>query len=724
MTNTYKLDDPGLSYDYGDDFSYESWPTDSRVTLVNVPWNNDYRDVVEFANRAALNAYIDSLETSGILIENMSYVKPNMPVAIPTPFNVANRFNYLRVSNPIHVTGDVVKDYYYFITDVRMVNFNTTEITVQLDVWATWSFDTVFGNCYIERGHIGIANSQGFVNYGRDYLTIPEGLDVGGEYQVIAKANKAIMSPESPSTLEEDIFNILVVATIDLEQPPGTVNSPNFATAQGGSFAGMPSGANQYLWKSATALQVWLTANSGNPWITQSIISITIIPPFKELGGIALDWPTDDGPTRMPAVKWSPRAYTMLTNWRDNADIKNNIPVRYQHLYKFWTYPYMVVELTTFTGSPILLKPESWNDADATVIERINPVPPDQRMSFSPYRYNAAPASAPNDMYVGSPASGSPALGDDGGDYIDIATYIANFPSLMIVNNAGIAYLAANAHGIAFQHQSADWSQQRALKSNQVSYDQATGAIGTSKELTGIGVGADYAQQSIQQNLMAASMGLAGAGNVGGSMSGGPAGLAAGAGAAALGALTAGMQSAALSQSTDVRSNAANQSNNASNRQAGMVRDTNKSLADFSARGDYENTIAGVNARVQDAKLIQPTTSGQVGGDALNFLNNNVMLSARFKMIDQSAIRTVGEYWLRYGYAVRKFSRLPGNLQVMTKFTYWKLQETYILAAPMPEPYKQVIRGIMEKGVTVWGNPADIGNVDIADNAPLDGITL
>jgi len=38
--------------------------------------------------------------------------------------------------------------------------------------------------------------------------------------------------------------------------------------------------------------------------------------------------------------------------------------------------------------------------------------------------------------------------------------------------------------------------------------------------------------------------------------------------------------------------------------------------------------------------------------------------------------------------------------------------------------FKQAIRGIFEKGVTVWANPADIGTIDIGDNAPLEGVIL
>lgn len=44
------------------------------------------------------------------------------------------------------------------------------------------------------------------------------------------------------------------------------------------------------------------------------------------------------------------------------------------------------------------------------------------------------------------------------------------------------------------------------------------------------------------------------------------------------------------------------------------MRDTNRDYADFAARGDYANQIGAINAKVQDATLIQPTTSGQVMG--------------------------------------------------------------------------------------------------------------
>jgi hypothetical protein len=723
------ITDPAGTYDFGQDFNYAVWTPNTVVTMCNVPWNNDYRDIVQFPTDTGttLDQYIDTAETTGIHIPQMSYLKPNNPIRVEVPFNVANRYNYLRAKNPLQPIpgGDTPQNFYYFVTDVRYLTPGTTEIVLQLDVWTTYGPFGQFGRCYIERGHIGIANSNAFNNYGRDYLTVPEGLDVGSEMQVVTVSNEAIMSTTAPD--QTDTYNILVVSTVDLSADPGTVAAPQLRSATGGMFAGMPSGATQYLWPSISSFETWLTAMSASPWVTQGIISITIIPPISRYGIIG--WASNNAPTPVPSYVWLPRSYAMLPNWRNNAAFTNYIPSRYQGLRKLFTFPYMSIEITTFTGTPLMVKPESWADPDAMMVERINPAPPDQRVAISPYKYNALPSATGGGVYVGSPAVGYPAQGDDYGEYIDFATYIHNFPTLAIVNNGAIAYLAANKNSIAFQYQSADWSQQRALGSNQTSYDQASSGMNLANQLTGIGVNQDMASTNIA-NTLAQNRALLGmAGDVAGGLAGGNGnalpivggvgGLtsAIGRGVGAMMDIDASTKQQAVRQGAALGGNAAQQQNMA------YMRDTNKSLADWSARGDYSTAIAGINAKVRDAALIQPTTSGQVGGDAFNFINNNVMVSARWKMLDPAAMSVVCEYWLRYGYAVRRFAMM-GQLKVMSKFTYWKLTETYFKSATMPESFKQIIRGIFEKGVTVWSNPDYIGVTDTADNVPLGGITL
>lgn len=738
----YITDQANNPYDFGQDFNYAVWTENTVVTLTNVPWNNDYRDVCNFPSDIgqSLDQYIDSHETANISIPNVSYIKFNVPIRVNIPFNKAFRFNYLRVQNPAQpIPGsDLLKSYYYFILDVKYIAPNATEITIQLDIFQSFRNDFTLGNCYIERGHIGIANQNSFDNYGRDYLTIPEGLDIGGEYVQIAHRTDEIMDTATA--------DILMVTTVSITATTGDVNNPILITARGDQVQGIPSGANYYVFENTTDLKAFLASFSDKPWITQGIISLTMIPDLSRYGFSknTIFIPSDSSITvKHIGYKGSHIGggkYTdMFPDWRNSSIIRNAINPRYANLLKFFTYPYMVIEATTWGATPIIIKPESWNDGNARMTEKIALTPPNQKVVIYPNRYNAVNNS--DIETVVTPAGDGDTTGtepahtdyyDDGGDYLDMATQISNFPALAIVNNMAIGYMASNAHGIAFQTTSADWTQQRALNSNQTSYDQTNKGIQASKNINALqnaGIGAQAANQNllIANNLLATSTG---------SMISGVAGIDSKSGAAALGAginavtglvvnsITSGNQQDTNTQAANITQQVSKGSNTGQNNQNTYVNDTNKTLADWSARGDYANTIGAINAKVQDIKLTQPSTSGQVGGEAFNLIHKAAEISLRWKLISNAEIRSVGEYWLRYGYAIRQFGRVPNNFMVMSKFTYWKLLETYIVSSSMPEGFKQIIRGIFEKGVTVWANPDYIGNIDLADNDPIEGVIL
>jgi hypothetical protein len=710
-----QIKDPPLTYDFGLDFNYAVWTPGTTVTLCNVPWNNDYRDIVKFANRSALNSYISGLSGASINLGGMSYVKQGQPIRINVPFNNAYKYNYLRASNPVQpIPGsDTTRDYYYFITDVRYLAPNTTEIIVQLDVWQTFGYDIQFGNCYVERGHIGIANEAQFTNYGRDYLTVPEGLDLGSELQIIKEIKEYIITVGSVGGVTDWMPNVVVASTVDLFADPGTIDSPKLVTAKGGVFQGVPSGASIYAFETGSSFRTWLTANQNKPWVTQGIISATLVPNIERYWGSGgITWPASGTPVEVPSTSANTKGRDMDTNWRSR--LTANLPARYQHLKKFLTSPYSILELTMLTGNPVVIKPELWNDADAPVVEHCSIIPPGQKITVYPQYYNTN-KSGPTEF----------------GETFDHATHVGAFITLAVVNNGSIAYLAQNRNSIAYQRESSDWTQQRALGSNQAQYDVQTQGIETSRNLNAVAQIANSGQTAIANQLASnqaqtnlVGSGLAGA--AGGAVLG-PAGMAGGAivGTAngIVGAIQTGHQIAANDQSSAMRNSTMGAQNAIETRQQGFARDTNKNLADWAARGDYANSIAGVNAKVRDAAMISPSVSGQMGGETINMQSLNFAIVLRFKMPDMATIRSIGEYWLRYGYMVHKFMKPPTTLMAMAKFTYWKMSETYIIAAPMPETYKQTIRGIFEKGVTVWASPADIGNIDIADNAVVPGLS-
>lgn len=732
--SSFLTDPANTNYDFGQGFNYAVWTEGSVVTLTNVPWNNDYRDICQFpdASGRTLDEYIDSNVSTNDTVHDISYIKFNVPVRINVPFNKAFMYNYLRVQNPLQpIPGtDILKSYYYFILDVKYVSPNTTELTIQLDVFQSFRSDFTFGNSYIERGHIGIANEKAFDNYGRDYLTVPEGLDIGGEYLQVAKRKDVIMDAAAAN------YSVLVVSTVNLEVDPGTKDDPDMHSAVGDMTQGIPSGANIYIFPDYSDFNTLMFNYSAYPWVTQGIVSITVIPNVARYGYVLEVASTQKGVTFYKLAGLSTLVgkgkYTNLfVNWRNSAEIINTIPARYRILKKLFTYPYMVIEMTTWGATPIILKPESWTDPDARISEKVSLLPPNQRIVIYPNRYNAKPGSEIESRIW---ENNKTDYFDDGGDYLDLVTQITNFPSIAIVNNMAISYLASNAHSIAFQNSSADWSQQRALRGNEVSYDQTSKGIQASKNINDL-QNAGVAGQAANQNLLLANnQAVTGIGGVIAStgqaalgITNGTLGLGGIAGAVAnqvIGAITTGNQQESNTRAANITQTVSKGSNRGQNNQISYVNDTNKNLADWAARGDYENTIAGINAKVQDARLTQPSTSGQMGGEAFNLVNKASEVSLRWKLIDNAAIRNVGEYWLRYGYAVRQFSTIPSNFMVMTKFTYWKLLETYINSASMPEGFKQIIRGIFEKGVTVWADPSYIGNTDLADNVPIGGITL
>lgn len=719
-------------------FNHAVWTANTELTMFNVPWNNDYRDVVKFDTRAALDAYLNAIPDKDIITTAATYAKVSEPIKINQPLEVVQNFNYIRAKNgakPVPGAGQE-RTFYYFILDVRYVTPSTTEIVVQLDVFQSFIYDMEFGNSYVDRGHIGIANSKAFDNAGRDYLTIPEGLDIGSEYVNVAYKNNPIMRT-AQSTSQSDDYRILIVTTIDLFSDYGDINTPRLSSATGQMIQGLPSGANVYTMLPG-AFPLLMTFLKDRPWIAQGIQSITAIPQSILNFGYNQTLSFIPGSViqvgKITGSGAGGNLVTGITAWRESAGIQNYIPDRYKGLKKLLTSPYCMIEVTAFNGKALFLKPESWSKPNSDVYVRPVLLPPQLKLVFTPVGYNNHADSVVSTGTNNTDGMVTPwsVTYDDGGDFLDVSTMIDNFPQFSIVNDNGIMYMVNNASSIAFQYHAADWAQSRALNAAQTAYDNTKTALGVANTQAGNNSIFDTAQvnQSNQTGILGAL--ASGAGQLVGSAGGGAAvggvpGLAAGAavglGTAAMGGLNTligvGQSQAALTLRNQQRSI----DNDWAQWGGGKINDSNKAYADFAAKGDYEASIGAMNAKIQDARMTPPSMLGQVGGEAFNMIHNTMNLSVRYKMIDHASMAIVGEYFLRYGYAVRRFLKIPTTLHVMSKFTYWKLAETYIKTAPMPEAMKQIIRGIFEKGVTVWKNPADIGNIDIADNTPIGGIS-
>lgn len=753
-------------------FSWAEWTPNTTLKLCRVPWDASYRDVVRFVSRETQREWFDKLD--GVECRPATMHIFGAPVRIDMPFNQASNYNYLIAVND-YPKLESPRAWYYFIESVEYINAHTTQLTLMLDVWQSFQHDITFGSCYVARGHIGIANERQWDDYGRTTLALPEGLDTGAETVITSQSYTALMSskPAQPGFNSPTLdYGVIVVATTDLVVSGGSTEKPSLKTAQGSQFENQSNGAGIYYFDTADDFTRVMQAGSSYPWVTQGITAIYAIPKISAdyIGSAGHEVTQFFGNDVAGVVKG--HVYTFVweaksdNRYDDIVSIKNfrnnfNIPERYHNLKKLQCYPYSVVECSCLNGSNIIYRPEDIQSNDLVIREVWNYAPPSPRLNFYPVNYNTGGASA-----ISSPSGNGTGLPIDGGEMLNVSFGITNFPQFMVVNNGATLAMANSAYSRAYAEQSAGWAQQKATMSAANALSQAGTAIRTQQEMTQLGITNRNALNAIAANSLNRSLAIGQANtnamtdlsvsqnnartawglvsNAGNAlMSGSVAGLIGGAVGAVGGIVQNDIANKGLYASRDIANDtaAANTANSVATNAAqtsqantyaqraqqiqgtssALMAGQNYRLATRFAEGDYENAIAGINAQVQQMQMTPPTTSGAAGGDSFNLANGIMGVLVRFRTCAPSALRSVGEFMLRFGYFVQRFITPPASLQCMEKFTYWQMQECYIKGT-LPEQARLTIKGMFERGVTVWNKPEYIGVTDWADNEPLPGI--
>lgn len=686
-------------------FDYSQWfGVNSVVSLHKVPFTADQMVVNYFTNgHDGLNAYLETVP--GWADVKVSFHRMNHPVKLALPYDQVLKYNYMSVYNP-PVPGAANSQgqwLYYFINDVLFKSGNSTELVIQLDVWQTFIYSTRFGRCFVEQGHVGIAQDEATDPTGLKYLSVPEGLDTGADYQIVKNG----VGVNLMSSKDSADYSVMIVSNTNLEINGGDVDNPQLETADGSDWENLPNGANVYVVSNLATFRNIMKNLATKPWMTQGIMSITVVPtahlkdrdnwPVVSVGGVQT-WKPD------ATSELDTKVHQAYPGWR--FDLLESLPVRYRRLRKFLTFPYTAIEVSSYAGEPMILKPELWDNENAQFRIMVHLALPAPRAAIYPQGYNSteAPQGVGDDY-------------KDNGEFLNNAVYVSNFPQFSVVNNGYLSAIASQAHGLAQSYKSADWSQQRAQTGAQLGYDQATAGMGLTNTMRDISIDTQTANMNLANQTRLYRGGVNAAGSiVGGAVRGGGAGAVMGVlneGASAAIDINQNIQGANIQMSNTNRSTDASLTNMAYNR------DTNKQYADFANKGDYQNTIAQINARVQDTKLTQPTASGGIGGDAFLLSAHKLGVDIKMKMLPRGAMERVGEYWLRYGYAVNRFMVMPESLMTMSNFTYWKLKESHIIESECPEPYKAALRGIMESGVTIFKNPDHIGRLDPYSNNPI-----
>lgn len=675
-------------------FSASFWPARTMVRMVNVPWDGAYKDVVQFDSAQDRDVWFDSIPYASMRTSNMSYIAPGQSIVLPCPVTTAEQYNYLYVSNPGYEITDEVDDfmgvprrYFYFITDAVWLSPAACQVTLQLDVWTTWSPFCRFSRAFVAQGHAAIANtnlwsgrslSEITPNKMRRYLSTPESVDVGGDYVPLFTNWTDLTIPTGGT---QGTF-IGIMSSVDLSQPWGTTTNPTIKTASGSVQEGMLAGVQVIYFKLEDFLAL-LDDLRDAPWVSRNIMQLWLAPGrMTSMASVG----TIHGHTYYRPAANSPSEFVLY-----ELDAMSKFEYFYTNhrtiAPKLLTSPYACIELNCFEGSPLILKPEQAASLSSMLIMGHGMVmAPWDRIAIYPQWYGAG--GNPGDLqYQRQGIDGTIVTSNfHKGDNLDTALWITELPRFAFTSDGYLSWLASGAHSRAWSYQNNDWAYHKNTLQRELAYNQAN----ESRDLA-------YRQDMQSRNLVDEQRLMR-------SIMTGAAGLEF---TDPLGSIGRTAQTVANHMMDQTAADLSRSQAIESTRLAQQQADQNNVLAGYAMRGDYQQAMAALMASQRDAMITPPSVVGSAGGNGWNYAMGILGFRTTIKIPSDGRRRILFDYFSRFGYTINELIDMPRDLRLMNKFTYWKLQESFITGT-VTETAKQALRGIFERGVTVWNSPEDI----------------
>ena len=139
----------------------------TNIRLLKTPFELDNKNQLTFATLKAQTTYFLSL--THIEEDNCTYQRKDNVIRFPAHIDTIIGYNYCMYQNENYSE----KWFYAFITNMRYLNDNCTEISIATDVFQTWQFDFTFKASFVEREMIAVANDTPGANL------LPESLETG-----------------------------------------------------------------------------------------------------------------------------------------------------------------------------------------------------------------------------------------------------------------------------------------------------------------------------------------------------------------------------------------------------------------------------------------------------------------------------------------------------------------------------------------------------------------
>lgn len=137
-----------MNFDTDYNISAVNLNNNSFIEFFTVPFDNSYKNIIDFKNEKEQDEKFSSLVKKRI--NRINYVLKDKVIRVKGNYQEYLCFNYLRFKNLTFEN----KFFYCFITNIKYISEEITELTFEVDVWQTWSFNLTYYDNYILRSHI------------------------------------------------------------------------------------------------------------------------------------------------------------------------------------------------------------------------------------------------------------------------------------------------------------------------------------------------------------------------------------------------------------------------------------------------------------------------------------------------------------------------------------------------------------------------------------------
>lgn len=119
-----------------------------------------------------------------------------------------------------------------------------------------------------------------------------------------------------------------------------------------------------------------------------------------------------------------------------------------------------------------------------------------------------------------------------------------------------------------------------------------------------------------------------------------------------------------------------------------------------------------------DARNATPRKIGEYAGDPTSDYMRTSGVQIKVRTMPDAEVRQVGDWFARYGYALEQVWDISeSGLCPMRHFCYWKCRDAWVDDRKSSNnAVQQLFVTMLERGVTVWKNPEEVGRVSIYDN--------